>query len=74
MKTLILTTAAVLALGAGSAFAAPTAAQTQYRTNDTQSALQAQQQHAYNVAENSGDTVVHSGTNNQLFPSFQGGA
>jgi len=65
MKTLILATAAVLALGAGSAFAAETA-QTQSRMNDTQM--------TYAQAANSNGTPVYSGTSNQLFPSFQGGA
>ena len=76
MKTLIFASAAVLALGAGSAFAAGTAAQTQSPMNDTQIALQApqQQSHSYALGTDSGDTVVHSGGFNQLFPSFQGGA
>lgn len=71
MKTLILATAAVLALGAGSAFAAGTATQTQQRMNDTQAALQAQ--HSYMLGANSTGTVVYSGSQNELYPVPQGG-
>ena len=59
MKSLILATAAILALAAGPAFAG-TAAQAQYAMSNTSQAQ-------------SGSTVIHSGTYNPLYPVPQGG-
>lgn len=71
MKNLILATAAVMALGAGSAFAAGTVAPTQQRMNDTQAALQAQ--HSYALSADSTGSIVYSGPRNELYPVPQGG-
>ena len=67
MKSLILATAAILAIGTGSAFAAGTM-QAPHRTNAPQGTMQAQ-----NTNANSGGTVIYSGTSNQLYPAPQGG-